>query len=83
MARRTVRFPQWDRDAIEEGLALVDQLGASRTLDGYRLFHGARADLLRRLNRPDETREAYHSALSLTTNRVEEAYLRRRAAAHG
>ena len=68
---------------LEEGLALVDHLGASRTLDGYRLFHAARADLLRRLNRPQEAREAYHRALSLTTNRVEEAYLRRRAAALG
>ena len=62
---------------LEEGLALVDHLGASRTLDGYRLFHAARADLLRRLNRPQEAREAYHRALALTTNRVEEAYLRR------
>jgi RNA polymerase sigma-70 factor (ECF subfamily) len=68
---------------LEEGLALVDHLGASRTLDGYRLFHAARADLLRRLNRPQEAREAYHRALALTTNRVEEAYLRRRTAALG
>ena len=66
---------------LEEGLALIDRLGASRTLDGYRLFHAARADLLRRLDRPEEAREAYQKALALTTNRVEEAYLRRRAAA--
>jgi RNA polymerase sigma-70 factor, ECF subfamily len=66
---------------LEDGLALIDRLGASRTLDGYRLFHAARADLLRRLGRADEAREAYHRALALTTNRVEEAYLRRRAAA--
>ena len=66
---------------LEEGLALIDRLGASRTLDGYRLFHAARADLLRRLDRPEEAREAYCRALALTTNRVEEAYLRRRAAA--
>jgi RNA polymerase sigma-70 factor, ECF subfamily len=66
---------------LEEGLDLIDRLGASRTLDGYRLFHAARADLLRRLDRPREAREAYGRALALTTNRVEEAYLRRRAAA--
>jgi RNA polymerase sigma-70 factor (ECF subfamily) len=66
---------------LEEGLALIDRLGASRTLDGYRLFHAARADLLRRLGRPEEAREAYGRALALTTNRVEQAYLRRRAAA--
>jgi RNA polymerase sigma-70 factor (ECF subfamily) len=66
---------------LEEGLALIDRLGASRILDGYRLFHAARADLLRRLGRPEEAREAYGRALALTTNRVEQAYLRRRAAA--
>ncbi len=68
---------------LEEGLALVDRLGASRTLDGYRLFHAARADLLRRLGRPNGAREAYRRALELTTNRVEQAYLRRRADALG
>ena len=36
---------------LEDGLALIDRLGASRTLDGYRLYHAARADLLRRLGR--------------------------------
>ena len=68
---------------LEEGLALVDRLGASPTLDGYRLFHAARADLLRRLDRPEEARDAYQKALALTTNRVEKAYLQRRAAALG
>jgi RNA polymerase sigma-70 factor (ECF subfamily) len=68
---------------LQDGLALIDRLGASRTLDGYRLYHAARADLLRRLGRADEARQAYHRALALTTNRVEEAYLRRRAAALG
>ena len=47
---------------LEEGLTLIDRLGASRTLDGYRLFHAARADLLRRLDRRQEAREAYGSA---------------------
>src|SRR5262249_40681938 len=64
---------------LEEGLALVDRLGATGTLDGSRLFHAARADLLRRLGRRREAREAYEKALALTTNRIEWAYLRRRA----
>jgi RNA polymerase sigma-70 factor (ECF subfamily) len=68
---------------LERGLALIDRLGASRTLDGYRLFHAARADLLRRLDRNREAAEAYEKALALATNRVEAAYLRRRAAALG
>ncbi len=63
---------------LEEGLALVDGLGVSGELAGYRLFHAARADLLRRLERPEEAAAAYERAIALTTNRVENAYLERR-----
>ncbi len=38
-----------ERDGPEAGLALMDGL---RELDGYHLLHAARADLLRRLDRP-------------------------------
>ena len=38
-------------DGPQAGLALVDDLATD--LDAYHLFHSARADLLRRLNRPD------------------------------
>jgi RNA polymerase sigma-70 factor (ECF subfamily) len=62
----------------EQGLTLVEQAGASGKLDGYYLFHAARADLLRRMNRLQEAAEAYARALELTTNRVERRYLRRR-----
>jgi RNA polymerase sigma-70 factor (ECF subfamily) len=62
----------------EEGLAQIEQLGASGDLDAYHLYHAARADLLRRLCRKDEARGAYDRALSLTTNAVERRYLRRR-----
>ena len=63
---------------LEEGLARIERLGAAAPLEGYRLFHAARADLLRRLGRREEALLAYGRALALTTNRVEEAYLRRR-----
>jgi RNA polymerase sigma-70 factor (ECF subfamily) len=65
-------------DGLELGLKLVDEAGASGKLDHYFLFHAARADLLRRLNRLEEARTAYTRALSLTTNRVEQHYIRRR-----
>jgi RNA polymerase sigma-70 factor (ECF subfamily) len=65
---------------VEEGLDRLDRLASSRTLDGYPLFHAARADLLRRVGRRRESREAYSHALRLTSNRVEEAYIRRRLA---
>ena len=44
-------------------------------LDGYRLFHAARADLLRRLDRPAEAADAYRAALALTDSEVEREFL--------
>jgi RNA polymerase sigma-70 factor, ECF subfamily len=60
----------------EAGLALVDDLAAE--LDGYHLFHSARADLLRRLDRRDESAAAYERALAVAGNPVERAFLERR-----
>jgi predicted RNA polymerase sigma factor len=65
-------------DGPERGLRLVDTLAAD--LDGYHLFHSARADLLRRLDRPDEAAVAYRQALELATNPTERAFLERRLA---
>jgi RNA polymerase sigma-70 factor (ECF subfamily) len=56
------------------GLAAVDEL-RSAALDGYYLFHAARADLLRRLGRDEEAAAAYRAARSLTANPVEQAFL--------
>jgi RNA polymerase sigma-70 factor (ECF subfamily) len=58
------------------GLALMDQLAAE--LDNYHLFHSARADLLRRLGRREESAAAYERALALAENPVERAFLERR-----
>lgn len=60
---------------IQEALAIVDELGA---LEGYHLFHAARADLLRRLDRRDEAASAYRQALELTSNDAERGYFERR-----
>jgi RNA polymerase sigma-70 factor (ECF subfamily) len=65
-------------EGFERGLSLIEEAGSSGKLDDYYLFHAARAELLRRLDRPEEAAEAYQRALSLTTNRVEQQYLRRR-----
>jgi RNA polymerase sigma-70 factor (ECF subfamily) len=62
----------------ERGLSMIDSAGASRRLDNYYLYHAARADLLRRLNRVKEANAAYRRALSLTTNLIEQNYIRRR-----
>ncbi len=65
-------------EGAENGLRLIDAAGASGTLNNYYLFHAARADLLRRLNRLSEAHAAYERALSLTTNLIEQNYIRRR-----
>jgi RNA polymerase sigma-70 factor, ECF subfamily len=65
-------------EGVNQGLALLDAVGSSGTLDSYHLYHAARADLLRRLSRNAEAIEAYRHALSLTANAVERRYLRRR-----
>ncbi len=58
------------------GLAAMDELRASAGgLDGYHLFHAARADLLRRLARDAEAAAAYDAARALTANPVEQAFL--------
>jgi RNA polymerase sigma-70 factor, ECF subfamily len=53
---------------------LVDRL----PLEGYHAFHATRAELLRRLGRSKEAREAYDRAIELAGNTAEFAYLTRR-----
>ena len=63
-------------DGPAAGLAEVDRL--AEALDGYHAFHAARADLLRRLGRGDESRTAFDRAIALAGNPAERAYLTRR-----
>ena len=63
-------------DGPHVALALVDELAAP--LANYHAFHATRADLLRRLGRSDDAREAYDRAIHLTGNTAEMAYLTRR-----
>lgn len=65
-------------EGAEHGLRLIDRANTNGTLNNYYLFHAARADLLRRLNRFPEARAAYEQALSLTTNIIEQNYIRHR-----
>jgi RNA polymerase sigma-70 factor (ECF subfamily) len=63
---------------VEQGLTMIDELGASGELDEYHLYHAARADLLRRMGRRGEALEAYRRAHALAANSVELRYLQRR-----
>ena len=65
---------------LEDGLKRIDALGASGELESYYLFHAARADIFRRLNRLKEAAGAYRKALALATNNIEQEFLRRRLA---
>jgi RNA polymerase sigma-70 factor (ECF subfamily) len=60
----------------EHGLALMSGL----PLDEYHLYHAARADLLRRLERLDEAAAAYRRALELARTEPERRFLSRRLA---
>jgi RNA polymerase sigma-70 factor, ECF subfamily len=65
-------------ESLERGLTMIDELGAGGELESYRLYHAARADLLRRMGRNPEAIESYRRALALTSNAVELRYLGRR-----
>lgn len=62
----------------EEGLRRMERLRVDGKLDDYYLLHAARADILRRMNRPAEAAAAYRRALELVPNPVERDFLQRR-----
>ncbi|ODB78132.1 MULTISPECIES: RNA polymerase sigma factor [Micromonospora] len=61
-------------DGPQVALAEVDGL----PLEGYHAYHATRAELLRRIGRGGEAREAYERAIELAGNSAETAYLKRR-----
>lgn len=64
-------------DGPEVALAQVDRL----ELASYHSWHVTRAELLRRLGRTADARDAYDEALALIDNEAEQAHLERRRAA--
>jgi RNA polymerase sigma-70 factor (ECF subfamily) len=67
-----------ERDGAAVALAELEPL-ASR-LDGYHLYHAARAELLRRTGDPEAARDADRRALALTDNPAERRLLEERLA---
>ncbi len=63
-----------ETEGPEAGLRIVDQLG----LHDFRYLHSTRAELLRRLGRTDEARDAYRQARELTDDGAERRFLERR-----
>jgi RNA polymerase sigma-70 factor (ECF subfamily) len=68
------------KDGAAYGLDLINGLLARGELANYHLAHSARADLLRRLNRTEESLAAYAMALELTTQEPERRFIERRMA---
>jgi RNA polymerase sigma-70 factor (ECF subfamily) len=65
-------------DGPAAGLAQLDELDRDGRLAAYRYLPAARADLLRQLGRTGEAVAAYRSALNLTDNAAEQAFLQGR-----
>jgi RNA polymerase sigma-70 factor (ECF subfamily) len=63
-----------EADGPEAGLAAIEGLD----LDGYHYLHATRAELLRRLGRREEAREAYVRALERVRSDAERRFLERR-----
>ncbi len=63
-----------EAEGLERGLQEIERL----ELDQYHYFHAARADLLRRLERTTEARNAYRRALELVVSPPERRFLERR-----
>jgi RNA polymerase sigma-70 factor (ECF subfamily) len=67
-------------DGPAAGLADIEAIEREGRLAGYRYLPAARADLLRRLGRHEDAAEAYQTALGLTENAAERAFLAGRIA---
>jgi RNA polymerase sigma-70 factor (ECF subfamily) len=67
-------------ESAEAALRALAELEEQQVLEHYQPFHAARADLLRRAGRREESAAAYRRAADLTTNEAERRFLERRLA---
>jgi RNA polymerase sigma-70 factor, ECF subfamily len=66
-----------EAEGPEAGLELADRLTG---LDDYRYLHSSRGEMLRRLGRTREAREAYERAIALAHDDAERRLFQRRLA---
>ncbi|MDD2050188.1 RNA polymerase sigma factor [Pseudomonas putida] len=66
------------RDGPLAGLLAVEAILARGQLQDYHLAHSARAELCRQLGRLDQARDAYRTALGLTSQGAERRFIERR-----
>lgn len=63
---------------LQQGLDRINDLGQAIELRQYYLFHAAQADILRRMGRHSEAKQAYERALALVSNAMERDFMKRR-----
>lgn len=68
-------------DGAEAALPLVDALRADAAMQRYHLLHAVRGDLLAKLGRRSQAREAFERAAAMTANARERELMLERAAA--
>lgn len=66
------------RDGPAAGLELIDAILSRGDLNDYHLAHSARGELLRRLNRIENSREAFEQAMQLAKQEPERRFLQSR-----
>jgi RNA polymerase sigma-70 factor (ECF subfamily) len=66
------------RDGPEDGIAIIEEILSRGDLASYHLAHSARGELLRRLGRLEQAREAFERALSLVKQEPERRFLSRK-----
>ena len=60
------------------GTELVESIASTGELDDYHLLHATRAELLCRIESPEEAARSFRRALALVTNDSERRFLERR-----
>lgn len=66
---------------LQDGLAILQDVGATGALDNYQPYHAVRADMLSRAGNIQDARVAFDRAIDLTDNAREKEFLRDRLAA--
>lgn len=67
-------------DGPEAGLGLLETIADAREMQAYHHFHAAKGAVLAQLGQNDAARAAYESALGLTRNPIQAAFIRTKIA---
>ncbi|WP_108881511.1 DUF6596 domain-containing protein [Anderseniella sp. Alg231-50] len=66
--------------SLEAALTMLDDAAGEGTLDAYQPYFAARADMLARAGRTEDAMACFNTAIDLSDNRLEKAFLRDKVA---